>query len=109
MTVKNLVNTKGNVVKNQFVITDEKRNTVTFQSYQSTTCIVNNSGGMGFDRVVTIGKDWNYSTTTAKHFYSFLTQQGLGILANKKAIEEAIDRGHARLDESIAVIYDETL
>lgn len=109
MKIYNLRNARGNAVKNQFVITDEKRNTVTFQSYQSTICIVDNNGGMGFDRVVTIGKDWNYSATTTKHFYSFLTQQGLEILANKKAIEEAIDRGYARLDQSVAVWLDPTM
>ena len=107
--ITNLINSRGNAVKNQFVIFDEKRNTITFQSYQSTICIVDNNGGLGFDRVVTIGKDWNYSATTTKHFYAFLNQQGLGILANKKAIKKALDRGYVRLDQSIAVWLDETL
>lgn len=107
MKIRNLVNDRGNAVKNQFVIEDG--NIVYFQSYDSTICRIDHAGGMGFNKVVTIGKDWNYSATTTKHFYCFLNQQGLEILANKKAIEDAIDRGYARLDQSIAVWFDETM
>lgn len=107
MQIRNLINANGNSVKNQFVIEDG--NTVFFQSYDSMICRVDHSGGMGFDKVVTFGKDWNFSKTTSKHLFTFLNQQGLEILANKKAIEEAIERGHARLNESIAVWLDETL
>lgn len=107
MKIRNLTNTNGNAVKNQFVI--ENRNTVSFQSYESLICKIDHSGGMGFSKVVTFGKDWNFSKTTSKHLFAFLTQQGLEILANKKTIEEAIDRGYARLDQGIAVWLDETL
>lgn len=107
MKIRNLINANGNTVKNQFII--ENGTEVSFQSYESMICRIDHNGGLGFSKVVTIGKNWNYSATTAKHFYSFLTQQGLGILANKKAIEEAIERGHARLNESIAVWLDETM
>ena len=64
---------------------------------------------MGFDALVRFGCDWNYSQTTAKHLYSFLRQNGLEILASKQAIEEAIERGYARLNQSIAVVYDESM
>ena len=101
-TVKNL-----NGIANQFVIENEKE--VIFQSYNSTICIIHKGGGLGYNKVAKFGRNWNYSTTTAKHLYKFLKEYGLDILASKKAIEEAIERGHARLDESIAVIYDETL
>lgn len=107
MKIRNLVNGRGNAVKNQFVIEDGK--TISFQSYDSIICRIDNNGGMGFNKVVTIGKNWNYSTTTSKHFYAFLSQQGLEILASKKAIEEALDRGYARLDQSVAVWLDKTL
>lgn len=101
-TVKNL-----NGVANQFVIENEKE--ITFQSYNSTICIIYKNGGLGYDKVVKFGKNWNFSTTTAKHLYKFLKEYGLDILSSKKAIEEAIKRGYARLNESIAVLYDETL
>ena len=55
------------------------------------------------------GHRQHHPNTTAKHLYSFLDQQGLEILANKKAIEDAIDRGYARLDQSVAVWLDETM
>ena len=103
--VTNLINEKGNAVKNQFIITE--RNTIAFQSYNSRVCEIVKPCGMGFEALVRFGCDWDYSQTTAKHLYSFLRQNGLEILASKQAIEEAIDRGHARLDESIAVIYEE--
>ena len=105
--VTNLINEKGNVVKNQFVITEGNTNTIAFQSYNSRVCEIVKPCGMGYDALVRFGRDWNYSQTTSKHLYSFLRQNGLEILASKQAIEEAIERGHARLDETIAVIYEE--
>ena len=109
--ITNLINDRGNAVKNQFVITGEEngKKVVTFQSYNSRICEIVKPCGMGFDALVRFGKDWNYSQTTAKHLYSFLRQNGLEILASKQAIEKAIDRGHARYDESIAVVYDKTM
>lgn len=107
MKIRNLANSKGNFIKNQFVI--ENGDTIYFQSYDSTICRIDRAGGMGFDKIVTIGKDWNYSITTSKYFYTFLTQQGLEILASKEAIREALDRGYARLDQNVAVWFDKTL
>ena len=105
--VTNLINDRGNAVKNQFIVTDGK--TIAFQSYNSRVCEIVKPCGMGYDALVRFGCDWNCSQTTAKHLYSFLRQNGLEILANKQAIEEAIERGHARLDEAIAVVYDESM
>lgn len=105
--IANLINDRGNAVKNQFVITEGK--TTAFQSYNSRVCEIVKPCGMGFDVLVRFGRDWNYSQTTRKHLYSFLRQNNLDILASKQAIEEAIERGHARLDEAIAVVYDESM
>ena len=105
--IANLINDRGNAVKNQFVITEGK--TTAFQSYDSRVCEIVKPCGMGFDVLVRFGRDWNYSQTTAKHLYSFLRQNGLEILASRQAIEEAIERGHARRDEAIAVVYDESM
>ena len=109
--ISNLINDRGNAVKNQFVITGEEggRIVVTFQSYNSRICDIVYNCGMGFDVLVRFGRDWNYSQTTSKHLYSFLKQNGLEILASKQAIEEAIERGYARLNEAIAVVYDESM
>ena len=109
--ITNLINDRGNAVKNQFVITGEEngKKVVTFQSYDSRICDIVYNCGMGFDTLVRFGCDWNYSQTTAKHLYSFLKQNGLEILASKQAIEEAIERGYARLNQSIAVMYDKSM
>ena len=105
--IANLINDRGNAVKNQFIITEG--NTTAFQSYSSRICEIVKPCGMGFDVLVRFGCDWNYSQTTAKHLYSFLRQNGLEILASKQAIDEAIERGYARLNEAIAVVYDESM
>ena len=105
--ITNLINDRGNAVKNQFIITEGS--TTALQSYNSRACEIVKPRGMGFDALVRFGRDWNYSQTTAKHLYSFLRQNGLEILASKQAIEEAIERGHARLNEAIAVVYDESM
>ena len=105
--IANLINDRGNAVRNQFIITEG--NTTVFQSYDSRVCEIVKPCGMGFDVLVRFGCDWNYSQTTAKHLYSFLRQNDLEILASKQAIEEAIERGYARRDEAIAVVYDESM
>lgn len=105
--VANLINDRGNIVRNQFVIIDG--NTIAFQSYNSRVCEIVKPCGMGYDALVRFGRDWNYSRTTAKHLYSFLWQNGLEVLASKKDIEEAIERGYARRDEAIAVVYDDSM
>ena len=105
--VANLINDRGNAVKNQFVITEG--NIIAFQSYNSRICEIVRPCCMGYDALVRFGRDWDYSRTTTKHLYSFLRQNGLEILASKQTIEEAIERGYARRDEAIAVVYDETM
>ena len=105
--ITNLINDRGNAVKNHFIITEG--NTIAFQSYDSRVCEIVKPCGMGFDALVRFGRDWNYSQTTATHLYNFLRQKGVEILASKQAVEEAIERGHARRDEGIAVMYDETM
>lgn len=107
MIVTNLINSRGNAVKNQFVITEG--NTIAFQSYNSRICEIVRPCGMGYNALVRFGRDWNYSRTTTKHLYSFLWQNGFDVLTSKKDIEEAIERGHARRDEAIAVVYDDSM
>lgn len=108
MKISNLVNERGNRVANQFVIENEENNTVAFQSYNSMVCEVR-PASIGFEKVVVFGKDWDYSRTTIKHLGNFLKQNNLEYLAGAKNIREALERGYARYNESIAVWLDETL
>lgn len=106
MKIENLVNEKGNRVTNQFVI--KNGNTVAFQSYNNMVCEIR-PASMGFEKVVVLGEDWDYSRTTMKHLGNFLKQNNLEFLAGAKNIREAIDRGYSRYNESIAVWLDKTL
>ena len=96
MKVQNFYN------KNQFIIFGGDA-IVTFQSYNSIIAKIDKNG------TLFLGNDWNYSKTTMKHLVSFLRQNGLGVLGCAKDIYEAIDRGHARNDEAIAVWVDTTM
>lgn len=107
MRVENMTSARGNKVVNQFIIIEG--NTITFQSYNSRVCEIVKPCGMGYDILVRFGRDWNYSQTTSKHLYNFLRQNGLAMLASKKAIEDAIEREHVRDDEAIAVMYDNNM
>ena len=111
--VTQLINANGNPNANQFVLHYNSNVTgkpyVAFQSYDSRVCEIATDGGLGFKKVVKFGRDYNYSNTTSKHLNEFLRQNGLSCLASAKDREEAIKRGYARYDQSIAVIYDETM
>ena len=105
--VENIINNNGNVVPNQFIIYEDNGD-ITFQSYDSIICQIRD-GALGYDRVVVFGSDWNYSTTTIKYRNQFLMDNDLSILATTKDIKEALERGHARKDEAIAVFLDTTM
>lgn len=108
ISVSNLINEKGNVTKNQFIIKNNDTNTIIFQSYNSIVCEIR-PASMGFEKVVVFGKDWDYSRTTMKHLSNFLKRNNLEFLAGAKNIREALDRGYARHNEAIAVWLDKTL
>ena len=94
-------------IPNQFIIYKDNGD-VTFQSYHSIICQIRN-GALGYDKVVVFGSDWDYSATTGKYRNKFLMDNGLSILATKKDVLEALERGHARKDEAIAVFLDTTM
>jgi hypothetical protein len=106
-SVSNMVSANGNKVANQFVL-HEANGDISLQSYDSLVCQIR-KGSLGFDRVVAFGRDWDYSRTTVKYVNKFLTDNGLDVLAGTKNIREGIERGHARYDEAIAVLYDRTM
>lgn len=104
--VANLINENGRAVANQFVLVNN--GTIGFQSYNSLVCEIRGKG-MGYDNVIVMGRDWDYSRTTMKHLCKFLKDNGFSYLASAKDIREALDRGHARKNESIAVWFDKTM
>ena len=105
--IENIINNNGNVVPNQFIIYEDNGD-ITFQSYDSIICQIRD-GALGYEKVVVFGSDWDYSTTTNKYRNQFLIDNGLSILATTKDIKEALERGHARKDEAIAVFLDTTM
>ena len=70
----------GRPVANQFVISDTKR--MIFQSYDSMIVDID-----FFNSKITFGKDWNYSTTTAKYRNQFLDMY-FPSLADTKKLKE---------------------
>jgi hypothetical protein len=66
MNITQLINDKGNAVKNQFIITS--KNEVTFQSYNSKIATYNEDKKI----LILYGDLWDYSGTTRKHFKTFL-------------------------------------
>ena len=105
--VENIISNNGNVIPNQFIIYEDNGD-ITFQSYDSIICQIRN-GALGYDKVIVFGSDWDYSTTTSKYRNKFLMDNDLSILASTRDIKEALERGHARKDEAIAVFLDTTM
>ena len=105
--VENIISNNGNVIPNQFIIYEDNGD-ITFQSYDSIICQIR-GGALGYDRVVVFGSDWDYSTITNEYRNKFLMDNDLSILATTKDIKEALERGHARKDEAIAVFLDTTM
>lgn len=105
--VENIISNNGNVIPNQFIIYEDNGD-ITFQSYDSIICQIRN-GALGYDRIVVFGSDWDYSTTTSKYRNKFLMDNDLSVLATTRDIKEALERGHARKDEAIAVFLDTTM
>lgn len=89
MKVSNIVNNRGNIVANQFIIEDDKA--TYFQSYKSIIVKIEDNGSLP-DKVYLDPVYWNYSRTTSKHRSTFLNEstkdtqdkinKGIYILAN---------------------------
>jgi hypothetical protein len=77
----------GRPVANQFVIVDD--NKLVFQSYDSMIIEIDKATS-----TITFGKDWNYSTTTAKYRNEFLKMYFPSLADGKKLkMLEQIVRG----------------
>ena len=69
------------------------------QSYDSTVVSINNNG------TITLGLDWDYSTTTSKHVYMFLEEYGnisFNGIRNKRAyVNKLIREGAITYNEEM--------
>ena len=99
MKVTNITDNRGRKVANQFIITNG--DVYTFQSYDSVIAVVN------FDNsTITIGGDWNYSTTTSRYRNKFFETLGLDELTDTASVREAIKNG---IVAGYKVVYEEGL
>lgn len=99
MKVTNITNSRGRKVPNQFIITDG--NVYTFQSYDSVIAVVD------FDNsIITLGYDWNYSTTTSRYRNSFFEGLGLDELGDTASVRSALKNGSVA---GYKVVYKEGL
>lgn len=87
--------------KNQFIITDNESGKIVFQSYKSKIAEIDKEGKL------TLFRDFDYSITTRKHLYLFLSDycynmafdlryKIFGVLDSKnkcKALQRLIDSG----------------
>lgn len=88
MKVEQMINDRGNGAMNQFVISGEGK--MIFQSYNSMIAEVDYN-----DKVITFGKDWDYSVTTGKHRNIFFRDYAsFNDLTTKKGVEKAIKDGY---------------
>lgn len=82
--------------KNQFHLYGEGKNIL--QSYNSTVVVVDSKG-------ITLGEDWDYSTTTSKHVYLFLEEYGninfYGITNKRNYIRKLIENGAINYDSNL--------
>lgn len=82
--------------KNQFLIYGKEETSL--QSYESLVATIN-------DLEIILGRDWDYSNTTAKHVYLFLEDYANinfnGIANKRKYVNELIKNGTIRYDENM--------
>ena len=85
--VEQMINNNGNPAANQFIIYAEGKKV--FQSYDSIIAIVDY-----VNKIITLGKDWDYSRTTDKHRNIFFNDYvNMPDLATTKGIRNALKNG----------------
>jgi hypothetical protein len=89
MLVTNVTNKNGNAVANQFIKIDNENLIQIFQSYKSDILIFDYK-----NCILTFGKNWNYSKTTAKYRNQILTD-AFGMDITTKDCEKMIFMGCA--------------
>ncbi len=86
--------------KNQYLITERNGKKVSFRSYDSMCAVVEID-----KKTITLGRDWDYSTTTLRHLYRFL-EMFTAVEHRKGFIEKCIKEGKLNTYE---LIYDENM
>lgn len=83
--------------KNQFHLYGEGKNEL--QSYDSLVVKIENR------IVITLGRDWDYSTTTSKYVYMFLEEYAdinfYGIKNKRDYVRKMIEKGEINYDENM--------
>lgn len=95
MGVKQLINNRGNAAANQFII--ETKDATYFQSYNSIIAKIDK------DNKLTVSSKWDYSKTTMKHLYIFLTNYGYGDCVGAKYMRKAIENGEVKYVETLTI------
>lgn len=88
MKVRNIVNEKGNVVKNQFDVIDG--HTHTFVSYETTIAEAHIASAF----IVISDEAFNYSMTTTRHFLNWLENTLCINKPTRKEVEGWIKKGY---------------
>lgn len=92
--------------KNQFHLWDLKKPVDYLQSYNSLVVKIEyKTIKTTTQRVITLGIDWDYSTTTSKHVYAFLEEYGniyfYGIRNKRAYVNKLIKDGIIQYDETM--------
>lgn len=66
MQITNLINSRGNAVKNQFIIREDKK--ISFQSYASDIAAYDEEN----KTLLLFNETWDYSNTTRNYFKTFI-------------------------------------
>lgn len=99
MIVRNIISTRSNrAVANQYIIKTDKA--VYFQSYNSIIAKVDKTSGK-----ITLSQYWDYSNTTRKYLYQFLSDYGYEGM-NKAKVLEHIKEGVFKYEELITDYTD---
>lgn len=104
ITINEFTDIPTSVHLHEAIVTHDDNGDINLYSDTSLVCQLRGSG-LGFDRVVWFGRDWNKSIKNVERVSEFLDDNGLSVLSGKQNILEGIERGHARYDESVAVIF----
>lgn len=89
MRVTNMTSrSSGRKVPNQFIIRDNATSRTTFQSYDSMIVTIDYQ-----NNTISLGEDWDYSTTTSKYRNQFFDEHGFSDLASTRALADALKTG----------------
>ena len=84
--------------KNQFRLYGEGKDIL--QSYNSTVVVIDRGTGE-----ITLGEDWDYSTTTSKHVYLFLEDYAninfYGVTNKRNYVRKLIENGAIKYDSNL--------